>query len=665
VNSRPFLALLVAGPLGCASSGETLTLGKSNLVDADVDAVADVGQDVTAPPSFAPDAGDAASQAETGPPPGVDAGPGCSGDLQSVVGADGGTTDCPGGMLCAAGHCEDACQATRDAHVPYGCEFYVSPPSVYGPQPCHVARIHNVSSSPIQFTVSRAGHTFDLSTVALVETGTPWNPELSAIPAQGVPPGYAAVVFLSGDPLSYPLDCSNTKAVNGPANIPVANDPGNGAYYGVSGFGNFIATGTGQAFHIETTGPAMVYAQLVYGGKATQTDMTSQYGVSYATAAAIPAVGAWATTYATVSPQFIGSPNPAWWYPLTYPNTLRIVAEKDATQVTVKAQDDLPGGGGVPTIQHTTQATVTLDAGEFVQWGGLFDLAGTTITSNSPVGVITGSIETGIQGTAGELGMHCVNCGSISYAVDAVVGGGIADEPLPPPRDWGNEYVGIPLQRAVDELTVYEAIAAQPGTTLDFDPPQAGAPTEIGPTSASWFIASTSFRVRSQDTAHPFFIAQVASGGWLGSLGHSNGAHFLPLVPTDRYVKRVPMEGQLPLEYEAYELIRERTPGGFLPVQGPCGLVAESDWMPVGTEGRFQYTLLFGTNGGNELCGVFSRYNLDGTAFTSESPLWVFETHDLSSFYASNEWLAWSRTYGPRGASAAVFPSAVDGGGAQ
>jgi hypothetical protein len=135
------------------------------------------------------------------------------------------------------------------------------------------------------------------------------------------------------------------------------------------------------------------------------------------------------------------------------------------------------------------------------------------------------------------------------------------------------------------------------------------------------------------------------------------------VLATDSYLNRIPLDGQDPIgeDWLTYFIaIRESTSLGFLPVTGPCSAtIDESQWQPIGTEKRFEWAtmvMFYGTPW-TQFCS-----SLDGSALTSQSPLWVTEYHQVMNFGGSKEWLAWSRNYGPAGASRAV-PATVSGGG--
>ena len=76
-----------------------------------------------------------------------------------------------------------------------------------------------------------------------------------------------------------------------------------------------------------------------------------------------------------------------------------------------------------------------------------------------------------------------------------------------------NEYVAAPYEsRRADlapEIIPYRFIGAFDGTQLSYDPPIAGAPTQLDRGTIIEVSSATPFVVRSQDEEHPFAMAQM------------------------------------------------------------------------------------------------------------------------------------------------------------
>jgi hypothetical protein len=134
-------------------------------------------------------------------------------------------------------------------------------------------------------------------------------------------------------------------------------------------------------------------------------------------------------------------------------------------------------------------------------------------------------------------------------------------------------------------------VGAVDGTALTYDPPIAGAPTSIDTGKVVDFEATDGFVVKSQDAAHPFFIAQTMSGCQVKSTASAS-------LGDEEYVNVLPpaqfLNGYLFFTDPTYKttnlvVTRVKTANGFSDVEIDC-LGKLSDWKAIGTSDTYEAT---------------------------------------------------------------------------
>ena len=288
----------------------------------------------------------------------------CTGDLRNIIDENGNLVmTCPNDQGCANGQCVPACSAAAASKGSIGCDYQVATPSFYAgiKPPCFAVFLANNWPSDAKVTVSRGGTNYNVTQFGrIAANGVPessWQP----VPANGIPPGKVAVLFMSHDPAS----------VNGtPLTCPVAPalaTTGGSALPGSGTMGANI-TGRGQAWHITSSYPVTAYDILPYGG-----------AKSYLPSAELlfPTT-AWGTNYFGIVP-LRGSSAPQWG---------QVVASEAQTEITVFPNVALPGGtagGTVIAAPANQQTKYMLGAGEYIQWQESNEMSGTIIQSTKPV----------------------------------------------------------------------------------------------------------------------------------------------------------------------------------------------------------------------------------------------------------------------------------------
>jgi hypothetical protein len=418
-------------------------------------------------------------------PPGdmVSVGAACSSDLHGIVDSNGNViATCPDDQGCANGVCVAACDAAARSNGTVGCDFVVATPSfhVFDPPPCFAVFLANNWPGNAAITIERDGVSYDAAQYGRVPDGTAKSASWPAIAKTGVAPSNVGVLFLSADPTT-PFKCPITPAVASP----------NGAAVFSAGSPAMSPaprpqTGIGKAWHIKTTVPVSAYDILPYGGASSFLPAaelllpTSAWGTNYV--AATPAVN--------ITPQF----------PYAGPGWGQVVAAQDGTTITVTPTIGLPAGVGVAAAPAFTMTSYTLNAGEYIQWQEADDMAGSIISSTKPVSFTGGT------------GYMCIK------ALGATMVGGCdsAHQMIPPVTALGSEYVAPPYttRRAdlTDETIPYRLIGTVADTQLKFDPPVTGAPTTLTVGQVVEFQTTGAFTIKSQDAAHPFYIAQYMTG---------------------------------------------------------------------------------------------------------------------------------------------------------
>ena len=394
-----------------------------------------------------------------------------------------------------------ACAAAASSGSMSGCDFLV-------PQPVHLAGdkagcyvVYLVNAWNLDVPVmklERGGVAYDPTAHGyVVNPDTPiagWAP----LPATGIPVGKAAALILSEDPQAG-NPCPNVIA---PA---VVQDTG------------IEGTGRGRAWHVQTDGPVAAWDETMFGGLPT----------SLADSRALPPTTTWMTQTMAVVPRpgdpLGGPPGQQWG---------QVIALADATTVTVTPTVDLPSGTGVVTAPMGTATQYTLSAGEVVQWANApLEMTGSVITSNNPVAFASGNsdLKVYVSYDVSDMSPGYVHVGATSDFIPPVKALGseyaIAQQPLTPADSYGQ-----PRQ----VIAPYRIVGLVDGTTLTYDPPLntncpptwSNSPCSqnpfqdpyhragMGPSTLSKgqlvdFDEYGAFHVRSQDAAHPFYIAEM------------------------------------------------------------------------------------------------------------------------------------------------------------
>ena len=483
----------------------------------------------------------------------------CSDDLHAWVDGCGNVIrQCPPDQGCGAGGaCVAACDAASQNQSSVGCEYYAVKPSDYGPASCFMAFVANTWGSPIKVTVDRGGTVFH--DIGYLPSGSGTNVTYTPLASDTIPPGQVAMFFLESGPRPPPQGFVGSVC---PASVNVGVEPDTSARDG---------TGRYQAFHITASAPIVAYDIGPYGGGSS----------AFAGSTLLLPTSVWDTNYVATS---------AWSQPLEqdYDPWIAFVAAQDQTTLTIVPTADIVGAAGVASAKSNVPTKYTLSKGELLRFYQLADLSGSVISSDKPIGSWAGHGCADIESGA---------CDGIHLQV-------------PPVRALGDEYVAVRYRNRHtdwDESPPWRFVGVVDGTTLTFDPPQAGAPKALQAGQVVELDAAGPFVVSSQDAQHPFYMAAHMTGASLyphasqgskdgGTSGGGDGRGMagdpetIGVVPPSEYLSHYVFFTDPTYPETNLVLVRRRADDGtFHDVTLDCAGVL-GGWQPIDAAGRYQAT---------------------------------------------------------------------------
>jgi hypothetical protein len=216
-----------------------------------------------------------------------------------------------------------------------------------------------------------------------------------------------------------------------------------------------------------------------------------------------------------------------------------------------------------------------VNQGEYLQFSQAEELTGSAIQSDAPIAVIGGSTLMDIP--VGRL------------RADA------AEQMLPPVRALGSEYVAVRYRSrdlAVEESVPWRVVGAVNGTVLTYDPAiPPGAPTALNAGQMVEWTAPGPFVVRSQDAAHPFYLASyMTGGGAFGTPGGIGDPEFVNVITPAQYLPRYTFftDPTYPETNLVIVRARDAQSGAYPSVTLDCAGTLTS-WTAVDTAGQYQF----------------------------------------------------------------------------
>lgn len=494
---------------------------------------------------FAQDAGDEDSA------PVTCGGKRCSRDLHAVVDdcTENVIQQCPDDQGCAAGACVPACDSAAASQGSIGCSFFAIPPDTMplSESSCYTVFIANTWNTPVKVTAEFGNQALDISKSLYRASGQ--NGAVTYERIDAIPPNDLGIVFLSqGDrspSAKNHLDC--------PAGVEVAVRQTVVKEHTTSIY---------SAFHLTTDAPVSAYSLFPYGG-----------AESYLPAATLLLpTSSWDTNYILVD---------GWGMNIASP-FVQIVAKEDNTEVRIRPSVDILDGVNVSGGIRGAVTTWTLSRGQVLELSQPKSLAGSPIETSHPVAVFGGT--------------QCSDVPDNSAACDSL------HQQIPPINEWSSSYSGVPYESrriAVGtrppEQVYWRVVGAADGTALTYDPAMPiGAPTTLESGQVVSFVSDFPFKVKSQDTNHPFHLAVYMSGSTVyQTLGDPD---FVDVIPDEQFLDHYVFFLDYTYSDSNLTFVRRKDVGGFHDVTLDCvGNI--TGWQPLGTDGTTEYTWVDMTRG--------------------------------------------------------------------
>ncbi|MSP24596.1 MAG: hypothetical protein EXR75_05415 [Myxococcales bacterium] len=473
----------------------------------------------------------------------------CSADLHHVVDCDDKVLKtCPDDLGCSPdGTCVAPCDSAMANDSTIGCDFYSALP---GPMfetrgSCFAALIANTWTTPVTISASHGSTTFNTDQIVRTPVGSGSAITYQPLPGGKLDPGKIAIVFLSqypsGDIFFVPCPPGTASGING--NVEVNGN------------------GLGNAFHLTTDRPIIAYDIFPYGGAS-----------SFVTSSTLLLpTQTWGDNFVAAD-AFAADPNLTGANGFPY---VQIVAAEAGTTVTVNPKVAITGGPGVAPAGANQPTTYSLGAGQLLQFMQPDRLAGSIVASDKPISMWGGS--------------SCMNIPIGNFACDS------GHQQLLPVNSLGNTYLGVRYADRVpgaNESVPYELVGMVPGTQLIYDPgPPAGAPNSVSTGDVILFYGNEPFVVRSQDEAHPFYLATHMSGAGSvsGNFENLGDPEVVNVIPPAQYLDHYLFLTDPTYRYTQLIFTRVKAKDGTfkdvtLDCLGPVG-----GWAPVGQSGEFEY----------------------------------------------------------------------------
>jgi hypothetical protein len=133
----------------------------------------------------------------------------------------------------------------------------------------------------------------------------------------------------------------------------------------------------------------------------------------------------------------------------------------------------------------------------------------------------------------------------------------------------------------------WRLVGAVAGTTLQYDPPQAGAPTTLAAGQMVEYSAAGPFTVSSQDSQHPFYMSAYMTGG--SDHGDLGDPDYENVVPPEAWLSSYLFLTDPSYKYTTLVFVRGKAQDGtFKDVSLDCAGTL-TDWSPIGAGGAYEY----------------------------------------------------------------------------
>lgn len=485
----------------------------------------------------------------------------CSRDLKSVL-------DCAGNVLhrcgedqaCGVDRCMDPCSAAALNEGSVGCSFAIPAPNSdeAGRGSCYAFFVANNWTSPATLRLEHGGEQKSLDGavwVPSIENGKIKHTRLDG----PIPPGGGAVVFFSEEAQFAATFTACPDEVR-----PVIDKD------------QIIhETGIGRAAFVTADVPISMYSIYPYGGAKTQfpsatllfptTSFRDKYVLVSAWGGNGDRFGMGSLRGADPSLRARGKP------------TIQIVATEDETVVDLRPKVDILGGPGVPASRRDEIASYRLKRGDVLQIVQENELVGSVMETSKPVGVFGGSTLLNVPR-------------DVEFADQE-------NDQLPPVSAWGHEYAVVLAPNRAELLSqgvekerdpsVVRLVGAADGTELVYEPAAPrGAPAKLAAGELATFFADQPFVVRSQDNAHPFYVAAYMTGARASSY-QIGDPELAMVVATDQWLDTYGFFSDSNYQSSSVLVARRRMNGTFHDVVLDCAGPL-TGWIPI--TGDFEWT---------------------------------------------------------------------------
>jgi hypothetical protein len=520
----------------------------------------------------------------------------CSRDLHKVLDGctDAVVQECETGQGCSAGKCVPACDSAAAAQGSIGCSFWTVAPDVLPSSEtgCYAAFVANTWDTPVTVTAEFGGDPLDISK-SVYRAVPPTDGGVLSYQAieGGIPPGDVGIIFLSqGEPTP-----DTTYHVSCPAGVTVA-------YHGVVTKDH--QTSISKAFHVTANAPVSAYSIFPYGG-----------AKSFIPAATLltPSTS-WDTNYMLVD---------AWRFEhragLGYP-FVQIVAQED-TEIRLRPNADVIDGIGVTGGPSGSIIKWNLTKGQVLELTQVDSLTGSALEASHPVALFGGN--------------QCAYVPEDEVACDSL------HQQIPPVHQWSSGYSAVPYpsrRKSISgaaspfESVTWQVVAATDGTVLRYDPgPPVGAPLGLAGGQRAFFSTDSIFSVKSQDAAHPIYLAVYMGGSeQYNTLGDPD---FVNIIPNDQFLDHYVFFVDYTYADSSLTMVRRKDVNGFHDVTLDC-LGTVTNWVPVGTDGTTEYAWINLTVGGTDVKTPTGSCSHGRHEATSDGPfgLYVYGMDNYASY---------------------------------
>jgi hypothetical protein len=458
---------------------------------------------------------------------------GCSDDGMSVVSCNGTVLEtCTGDDRCVNAKCvANPCIGDAPTESSMGCDFWAAQPTMRtgGSTGCFALYLVNPWPAPAHLAVDFQGASQPVETFAAIPAGQGSNITFTPYdPVAGVPPGEVAILFFAEGFGSE--GCPYT-----PLLLPFS---GGGAFF----------TGIEDAIHVSSDVPNVAYQILPYGGGDS----------ALSSATLLLPTKSWSTDYLAVSAWGglpAGGAKPS----------LAIVAAEDATTVFITPKVAIEGNAAVEPAPPDVAKAYPLERGQVLSLNQAEELTGSLVQADKPIAVFGG--------------FDCLQIPADTLYCDG------SHQQVPPIRALGTEYVGLRYRNRfpnIGEAPPWRLVGAADGTVLTWDPAPAGAPATLDAQQVVEFLAPGPFVVRSQDSAHPFYLAAYMSGCRNHGTDEDcrGDPEWVNVVPTDQYLDSYVFFTDPTYPETSLNLVRRPGPSGFFEVYLDC-LGKVEGWQDV------------------------------------------------------------------------------------